>query len=192
MPFEFEPSKVVEGVMGIQPKVFGDERGHFLETFKRSEFEANGILVDWTQDNVSVSEAGILRGMHYQLSPYAQGKLVRASKGSLLDVMVDMRKGSPTYGKWDKYWITSRDRNMVWVPPGFAHAVLVLEDGTELHYKVSGAEWTPDAERGIRWDDPDLAIDWPSDVTPTLNDRDAGFPTLVDAENNFNYEDFVK
>jgi dTDP-4-dehydrorhamnose 3,5-epimerase len=186
MPFEFKRLEIPDVVLVI-PKVFGDERGFFMETFKKSDFEKFGIKGDWVQDNHSRSKKGVLRGLHYQLNPKAQGKLVRVVRGAVFDVAVDIRKGSPWYGKWVGVILSEENKYMLWVPPGFAHGVAVLEDDTELLYKVSGAEYSPEHDRAIRWDDPEIGIIWPI-REPILSEKDKNAPFLKDAENNFIYE----
>ena len=188
MPFEFKRLEIPDVIL-ITPKVFGDDRGFFMETFKRSEFEKYGINLDFVQDNHSKSKKGVIRGLHYQLNPKAQGKLVRVTRGVLIDVVVDIRKGSPYYGKWLSVELTEENKQMLWVPPGFAHGICTLEDQTELLYKATG-EYSPKDERGILWNDPDIGVEWPiSD--PELLERDARQPLLKDAENNFVYKEQI-
>ena len=179
MPFEFHPQPL-EGLVFIQPKAFGDPRGLFLERYKRSEFEAAGITQDFVQDNHSVSSRGILRGIHYQLPPKAQGKLVWVTQGTVWDVCVDLRKGSPTFGQWHGTELSGENHAMFYVPPGFGHGFVVLSDTAHFLYKCT-EEYDASAERGVRWDDPDLAIDWPlKDVL--VSTKDAALPPLRDAE----------
>ena len=185
MPFEFERLKIPDIIL-IRPKVFKDERGFFIETYKYSEFKKNGVNLDFVQDNHSRSKKGILRGLHYQMNPKAQGKLVRVVSGSLLNVAVDIRQGSPYYGKWVAVKITADNKYMLWVPPGFANGVYILEDDTELLYKVT-EEYSHENERGIIWNDPDVGIVWP-DANPMLSERDMKLPLLKDAENNFKFQ----
>jgi dTDP-4-dehydrorhamnose 3,5-epimerase len=169
----------------IEPFVFGDERGFFMETYKKSEFEKAGIKYDFPQDNHSRSAKGVLRGLHYQLKPYEQGKLVRCVKGRIWDVAVDIRKGSPTFGKWVAVELSEENKRMLWIPPGFAHGFVALEDGTEIIYKVT-KEYSPEHDRGIIWNDLTIGIEWPID-NPILSKKDASLPTLEEAENNFIY-----
>jgi dTDP-4-dehydrorhamnose 3,5-epimerase len=183
MPFTFTKLAIPEVVL-VEPKVFGDDRGFFMETFKESEFKDHGIAGDFCQDNHSLSSKGVLRGLHFQLDPHAQGKLVRVIRGKVFDVAVDIRKGSPTYGKWVSEELSSKNKRMLWVPQGFAHGVLVLEDDTELLYKVSGAEYNPEKERCILWDDPSINIDWPLKEV-LLSDKDKEAVELANVENNF-------
>ncbi|MCB9358700.1 dTDP-4-dehydrorhamnose 3,5-epimerase [Candidatus Woesearchaeota archaeon] len=185
MPFEFERQSIPEVIL-IRPKVFGDQRGFFMETWKKSDFEKNGIDIEFTQDNHSKSSKNVIRGLHYQKDPNSQGKIVRVVKGRLLDVAVDIRKGSPTYGKHVAIELTEENKCMLWVPPGFAHGICVLEDDTELLYKATG-EYAPADDRQILWNDPDIGIDWPI-MDPTLSEKDAKAPRLKDADINFTYE----
>lgn len=186
MPFNFKPLEIPD-LMLIEPKVFGDKRGFFMETFKLSDFRANGIYGDFVQDNMSRSQRGVLRGLHYQLSPKAQGKLVMTVKGAVFDVAVDIRKGSPYYGKWVAKELSEGNRLMFWIPPGFAHGFLTLSSYAEIVYKTT-EEYAPEYERGIIWNDPTIGIEWPS-VSPLLSERDAALPSLGDAEINFSYEE---
>lgn len=185
MPFEFERMDIPDIIL-VKPKVFGDDRGFFMETFKRSDFDKYGINLDFVQDNHSKSEGGVVRGLHYQLNPKAQGKLVRVSRGKLIDVVVDIRKGSPFYGKWLSVELSEENKHMLWVPPGFAHGVCILEDDTDLLYKATG-EYSLEHDRGILWNDPEIGVDWPID-DPSLSEKDMKQPLLKDAENNFVYE----
>jgi len=184
MPFEFQRLEIPEIVL-IKPKVFGDERGFFMETFKRSDFERFGIREEWVQDNHSRSKKGVLRGLHYQLNPKAQAKLVRVVKGAVFDVAVDIRKGSPTYGKWVSVILSEENKYMIYIPKGFAHGACTLADDTEIIYKVSDF-YSPEHEAGIIWNDPSLNIDWPV-KRPILSERDSKWPTLKRADNNFSY-----
>ncbi len=169
-------------VLLIEPRVFEDARGWFYESFNARAFAAaTGLDVTFVQDNHSRSARGVLRGLHYQLPPAAQGKLVRAVAGSILDVAVDVRRSSPTFGKWVAETLSAVNKRQLYVPAGFAHGFVALEDGTEVLYKTTDF-YTPDAERSIRWDDPDLAIGWPSELAPLLADKDAAAPLLRDAD----------
>lgn len=181
MPFEFERLEL-EGLVLIRPKVFRDERGFFLEFYKRSEFYKNGIEVEFLQDNHSASVKGTLRGLHYQKKPKVQGKLVRFVKGEIFDVAVDIRKGSKTFGKWFGIRLSEENQLMLWIPPGFAHGFLVLSDYAEVIYKVSHSEYSPGHDAGIRFDDPDLAIDWPikDPNLLILSEKDKRLPYLKD------------
>lgn len=176
MPFEFI-STTLDGVMLIQPKSFPDDRGEFAELYKHSDFVRGGIIKDFVQTNFSLSKQGVLRGLHYQAEPAAQAKLVQVVAGSAFDVAVDIRKDSPTFGKWVSVTLTAKERNMIYIPEGFAHGFLALEDNTKLMYNCT-AEYSPEHERGIVWNDPDLAITWPN-TAPILTERDAQFPTIA-------------
>lgn len=169
MPFEVSDLSLV-GVKLIQPKVFHDERGFFLETYKRSEFIAMGIHEEFLQDNYSCSQKNVLRGLHYQLEPFAQGKLVSVLSGAIFDVVVDIRPNSPTFKQWLSIELSAEKKNMLWVPTGFAHGFLSLVDETKVCYKVT-AEYSPAHERGIRWDNAELNITWPT-KTPLVAPRD--------------------
>ncbi len=163
--------------MLITPRLFPDERGFFLEFYKKSEFVANGITVDFVQDNHSKSTRGVLRGMHYQLPPFAQGKLVRVLQGSIYDVVIDIRAESPAFGKWEGHYLDDQNRNMLYVPGGFAHGFLVMSETAEVEYKVT-AEYSKEHERGIIWNDPQVGIDWPI-TNPILSDKDIKLPGVT-------------
>ena len=185
MPFEFEKLKL-EGVVLVKPKVFGDNRGFFLESYKKSDFFANGITVEFNQDNHSKSTKGVLRGLHYQAKPFGQAKLVRCSKGRIYDVAVDIRKNSPTFGEYVKVELSEENKHMLFIPDGFAHGFVVLSDEAELLYKASG-EYAPKADRGILWCDKDINIDWQIDFEPILSDKDKVQPLLK----NINKEELI-
>lgn len=170
MPFEFEKQKI-EGVILVKPKVFGDNRGFFMETYKKSDFFVNGITEDFVQDNHSKSTKGVLRGLHYQAKPYGQAKLVRCSKGRIYDVAVDIRKNSNTYGQYLKIELSEENKHMLFIPNGFAHGFVALTDEVELLYKTGG-EYVPSADRGILWSDEDINIDWEIDFEPILSEKD--------------------
>lgn len=176
MPFEFERQKIRDVIL-IKPKVFGDNRGFFMESYKKSEFYANGIDVEFNQDNHSKSTKGVLRGLHYQQEPYGQAKLVRCSRGRIYDVAVDIRPNSPTFGKYVKVELSEDNKKMLYIPVGFAHGFVALSDEVELLYKASG-EYNPQADRGILWCDKDIAIDWGIDFEPILSEKDKAQPTL--------------
>lgn len=184
VPFSFR-SLSIPGVIVVEPKKFPDSRGYFMETFKRSDFAAAGIREEFVQDNYSVSASATLRGLHYQKQPHSQGKLVWCLKGAIFDVAVDIRKESPTYGKWVSCELTSDNSHMIYVPPGFAHAFLVLSETAAVLYKCT-SEYAPDADRGIMWNDPDIGIQWPI-KNPILSEKDAKHPPLKLADNNFRY-----
>jgi dTDP-4-dehydrorhamnose 3,5-epimerase len=177
------------GVVIVEPQVFGDERGWFMESFNAARFEQG--LEDlglppagpFVQDNHSCSAAGVLRGLHYQLPPHAQGKLVRVVQGRAFDVAVDIRRGSAHFGRWTGVELTADNRRQLWIPPGFAHGFLALADDTHFLYKTTDV-YARDCERAIRWDDPDIAIVWPlpAGMAPRVADKDAQAPALAAAE----------
>jgi dTDP-4-dehydrorhamnose 3,5-epimerase len=174
----------LDGVLVIETDVFGDHRGFFTESYNRSRFHEAGITHDFIQDNHSYSaEAGTLRGLHYQLSPKAQTKMVRAIAGAIYDVVVDIRKDSPTFGEWVGVIISESNKRQILVPKGFAHGFCTLVPHTQVLYKVDEL-YSKDHDRGILWSDPDLAIDWPM-ANVVLSDKDKVHPQLRDAENNY-------
>ena len=175
MPFTFEPTDL-PGVVLITPRVFGDARGFFMETYKRSEFEAAGLDMPLAQENHSRSSAGTLRGLHYQGEPKAQGKLVRVLSGEIYDVAVDIRRGSPTLGRWLGVTLSAENRRSIYVPPGFAHGFCVTSPEAEVIY-LTTEEYAPELERGIPWNDPALKITWPI-ASPVLSPRDAQWPAF--------------
>jgi len=183
MPFEFIRLEIPDIVL-VKPKVLEDERGFFMEIYKASDFVKAGINNVFYQVNHSKSKKGVLRGLHYQLEPRAQGKLIRCIKGKIWDVAVDIRKGSPWFGKWVAVELSEENKYMLWIPPGFAHGFVALED-CEIIYKCT-EEYSPKLDRGIIWNDPDLNIPWPV-KDPILSFKDAKLPRLRDAEINFNY-----
>ena len=162
----------IPGVLILEPKVFGDERGFFMESFNQKAFdEAVGRHVEFVQDNHSRSAKGVLRGLHYQLPPHAQGKLVRVTSGRVFDVAVDVRRGSPSFGKWVGVELSAENHRQLWLPEGIAHGFIVLSDSADFLYKTTNY-YTPAAERCIRWDDPALGIAWPAAAAPTLSAKD--------------------
>lgn len=169
------------GVLILEPKVFGDERGFFFESFNQKTLaERAGIATPFVQDNHSRSARNVLRGLHYQIRQ-PQGKLVRVTAGEVYDVAVDIRKSSPAFGKWVGASLSAENKRMMWVPPGFAHGFLVLSDYAEFLYKTTDY-YAPEFERSIAWNDPDLAIDWPLDAEPQLSAKDKAGMALKDAE----------
>jgi dTDP-4-dehydrorhamnose 3,5-epimerase len=165
----------------IEPKVFGDSRGFFLESFNAREFaRATGVEARFVQDNHSRSQRGVLRGLHYQIDN-PQGKLVRVTQGEVLDVAVDIRRSSPTFGRWVATRLNADDHRQFWIPPGFAHGFLVLSESADFLYKTTDY-YNPAAERCIRWDDPDLAIDWGLETPPLLSAKDQAGAWLADAD----------
>jgi dTDP-4-dehydrorhamnose 3,5-epimerase len=186
MPFQIKKLEI-EGPLLIEPRVFIDERGFFMETYRRSEFRDAGIDVEFPQDNRSLSNYGVLRGLHYQLHPLAQGKLVHVIRGGVYDVAVDLRVGSPSFGMHIAQELTSENRLMLWIPEGFAHGFLSLEDNTELVYKCT-AEYSREHERGILYNSPELAIRWPVPESGVIvSGRDQMLPEFKGAEFNFRY-----
>lgn len=174
----------LEGVILIEPDVFLDSRGFFMESYHEGKFRAAGLEVTFVQDNHSLSvEAGVIRGLHYQLNPKAQAKLVRVVAGAIYDVVVDLRRNSPTFGRWQGFILTADNKRQLFVPKGFAHGFCTLVPNTEVVYKVDEF-YSPEHDRGIRWDDPELGIDWPTS-RPILSDKDRKLPLLRDAELNF-------
>ncbi|MCM2505772.1 dTDP-4-dehydrorhamnose 3,5-epimerase [Aureimonas altamirensis] len=175
-------------VLEVKPRKFGDDRGFFAETYNRERFHDHGVAIDWMQDNQSFSaEAFTLRGLHYQEPPFAQDKLVRVLKGRILDVAVDIRTGSPQFGRWVSLELSADDFNQILVPAGFAHGFLTLEPDTEVFYKVS-ARYSAEHDRSIRFDDPDIGIDWPLEGrTPILSAKDAAAPRLSQIQTPFVY-----
>ncbi len=167
----------IPDVLLIEPKVFGDARGFFLESFNQKAFnEATGTQHQFVQDNHSRSTQGVLRGLHYQLPPHAQGKLVRVVSGAVFDVAVDIRKNSPTFGQWVGEVLSADNHRQLWIPPGFAHGFLVLSETAEFLYKTTNY-YAPEHERCIAWDDPLIGIRWPTELAPKLSSKDqAGLP----------------
>jgi len=184
MPFKAERLRI-PGLLLLVPRSFEDSRGCFFETYRQSDFEALGIKNIFVQSNHAISRRGVLRGLHYQVPPSPQGKLLRVVSGEIFDVAVDIRKGSPTYGNWASVILSGENRSIFWIPPGFAHGYLALTDHAEVLYSTT-CEYDPRAERGIRWDDPSLAIAWPP-LNPQVNDRDRELPLLGEADNTFTY-----
>jgi dTDP-4-dehydrorhamnose 3,5-epimerase len=173
----------LQGVLILEPKVFGDDRGFFFESFNQRAFDAAvGRHVEFVQDNHSRSARGVLRGLHYQLEPHAQGKLVRVVQGSAFDVAVDLRRGSATFGRWFGVRLDAQQQRQLWIPPGFAHGFLALEDDTHFLYKTTDY-YAKDCERAIAWNDPTLAIDWPDlGMSPLLAPKDAAAPQFAQAD----------
>ncbi len=166
------------GLIVVQPRALLDNRGEFFETYKRSEYAANGVTEDFVQDNHSVSVQGVLRGLHWQRSPHAQGKLVRVVVGAVWDVAVDLRADSPTFGTWFGIELSAQNRTQLYIPAGFAHGFVTLSDTAEFLYKCT-AEYDRASEAGIRWDDPDLGITWPAvSVDYIVSEKDALLPRL--------------
>ena len=172
----------IAGVKVVEPQVFGDSRGFFMETWQREKFAAAGLDVAWDQDNHSRSARGVLRGLHYQ-TPNPQGKLARVVAGAVYDVVVDIRRSSPSFGKWFGVELSADNYRMLWAPPGVAHGFLVISESADFLYKCSGL-WAPADEKAIRWDDPQLAIDWPlaPGQQPSQSAKDQAAVFLADAD----------
>jgi dTDP-4-dehydrorhamnose 3,5-epimerase len=177
----------IADVVIIEPAVFKDDRGWFMESFNEAKFHgaltALGLSVPraFVQDNHSCSQAGVLRGLHYQLGPHAQGKLVRVTQGAAFDVAVDIRKGSPTFGQWVGVELTAENMRQLWIPEGFAHGFVALQDNTHFLYKTTDT-YAKDCERSIVWNDPSIGIEWPLQAQPNLAPKDAQAPRLKDAD----------
>jgi len=184
MPFAFKSLEIPELIL-IEPKPFPDDRGIFFESFKKSDFANNKINTIFVQDNFSHSIQYVLRGLHYQKSPNAQAKLVTVFRGEIFDVAVDIRKGSPTYGKWLGVTLSEKNHKILYIPEGFAHGFCVTSNEADVLYKVNN-EYSPQREGGIIWNDPTLNIKWPTD-TPIVSKKDAELPTLENSDNNFSY-----
>jgi dTDP-4-dehydrorhamnose 3,5-epimerase len=180
MPYTVTKTALPE-VLVLSPRVFGDARGFFFESFNARDFaEATGLSVEFVQDNHSKSARGVLRGLHYQIQ-HPQGKLVRVVQGAVFDVAVDLRKSSSTFGKWVGEVLSADNNKQLWVPPGFAHGFVVLSDSAEFLYKTTDY-WFPEHERSLLWSDPTVAIDWPIDFAPQLAAKDAAGMLLAEAE----------
>lgn len=165
----------------LTPRVFGDDRGFFLESWNAKTFAEAGLDIPFVQDNHSRSAKGVLRGLHYQLSN-PQGKLVRVTQGAVFDVAVDIRRSSPDFGRWTGHVLSADNKAMLWIPPGFAHGFLVLSDSADFLYKCTTL-YDPPSDRGIAWDDPEIGVQWPLDgMTPLLSAKDAAAPRLATAE----------
>ncbi|MDG9889550.1 MULTISPECIES: dTDP-4-dehydrorhamnose 3,5-epimerase [Pseudomonas] len=172
----------IPDVILFTPKVFGDDRGFFYESFNAKVFsESTGLRPTFVQDNHSRSVKGVLRGLHYQLPPHAQGKLVRVAQGEVFDIAVDIRRSSPTFGKWVGAVLSAENKNQLWIPPGFAHGFVTLSDTAEFLYKATDF-YSPASERCIAWDDPEVGIDWPINLTPSLSGKDQLGVALASAE----------
>ena len=189
---KFKKTKTsIEGVYIVEPTVFGDNRGYFMETYNKADFEEIGLNYDFIQDNQSKSKKGVLRGLHFQ-KKNSQAKLVRCIKGEVFDVAVDLRPGSKTYGKWEGIILTEENKKMFMIPRGFAHGFLVLSDEAEFAYKIDN-DYTPEAEGGLAWNDADVAIDWPfGDINPKdllTSEKDAKWPSLNELKETDLYKD---
>lgn len=186
MPFEFQ-RLVIPGLILIKPRVFGDERGFFAETYMESDFAAAGIDSKFAQDNESLSGPNVVRGLHFQTPPYAQSKLVRVARGEVFDVAVDIRKGSPWYGKWAGASLSSENHHILFIPAGFAHGFAVTSpDGALVEYKM-GDVFSQENESGIRWDDLDLKVVWPLD-NPVVSESDQGLQSFREFDSPFSFD----
>jgi dTDP-4-dehydrorhamnose 3,5-epimerase len=181
-PMSGDGIELLPGLLVIEPQVHADARGHFFESFNAQGFaETVESGLEFVQDNQSRSAQDVLRGLHYQLAPRAQGKLVRVVRGAVFDVAVDIRRSSPAFGSWFGIELSEDNFKQLWIPPGFAHGFLALTDPADLLYKVT-AYYSPEHDRSIRWDDPDIGIEWPIDGEPILSEKDASAPYLAEAD----------
>ena len=185
--FKFNETKI-KGVYIIEPKVFGDNRGYFMETYNKEHFAEAGLTMNFVQDNESSSSKGVLRGLHFQ-TKHTQGKLVRVTKGEVFDVAVDLRKGSPTYGQWEGVVLSAENKKQFYIPEGFAHGFLVLSDHAIFNYKCTDF-YCPEGEGGVLWNDPDIGIEWPLEGIDNiiLSEKDKVHPTLKDLNVPFQYK----
>jgi dTDP-4-dehydrorhamnose 3,5-epimerase len=186
MPFTFEKLSIPDVVL-ITPTVLKDHRGYFYEMYKSSEYRKLGIAKDFVQDGYSMGKKGVVKGLHYQLNPMAQGKLMHVVSGRAIEFVVDIRNGSPYFGKWTSAELSGENKKILWIPEGFAGGIAILEDETLLFYKTT-SEYSKTHERGILWNDPAIGIKWPEIANPILSEKDAVHPTLKEAEMNFNYK----
>jgi dTDP-4-dehydrorhamnose 3,5-epimerase len=184
MPFKFSELEIPDVIL-VKPLPFKDDRGVFVELYRYSDFARAGIREYFLQDNYSKSRKNVLRGLHYQKGPMAQGKLVHCLQGRILDVAVDIRKGSPTYGHWVSTELSGDNNLMLYIPPAFAHGFVVLSNLADVMYKCT-EEYNPENDRGIIWNDPDININWPV-KKPILSEKDRRLPLLKDADNNFRH-----
>lgn len=185
MPFQFRQLAIPEVIL-VEPQRFGDPRGFFMETYQFGTFAANGIAPHFVQDNHSRSAQGVLRGLHYQKDPFAQGKLLKVIIGEIFDVAVDIRRGSPTFGQWVGEQLSAENGRLLYVPPGFAHGFCVLSESADLIYKTTNY-YHPESDRGIIWNDPQIGIEWPINQ-PVLSAKDKNLPLLAEADFNYLYE----
>lgn len=176
----------IEGLLVIEPQVFADERGFFMEAYSRNRYHEAGIDVEFIQDNLSVSKKGVLRGLHYQAPPFDQGKLVSVLRGRVMDVVVDIRTGSPTYGKYVMVELSALNHRQFWIPAGFAHGFVALEDDTIFAYKCTNV-YSKEHDRGIRYDDPALGIEW-AVADPIVSEKDRQHPLLAEIQPEFVYQ----
>lgn len=176
----------IPGLLEIVPNVFEDDRGYFYESFNKEIYQGIGIKLSFVQDNQSLSHTGVLRGLHFQNPPYAQGKLVRVVTGAVLDVVLDIRKGSPTYGQHHSVELTEENKKLFWVPPGFAHGFKVLRDNTIFSYKCTDV-YNKDSEGSVRWNDPELGIDWGDVSNPIMSAKDIEAPLFSELDSQFKF-----
>jgi dTDP-4-dehydrorhamnose 3,5-epimerase len=177
----------LEGVLIVEPDIFGDHRGWFMETYTESKFHEQGLQLKFVQDNQSFSATkGTLRGLHYQINPKAQTKLVRCTKGAIFDVAVDIRKGSPSYGKWFGIELTADNKKQLLIPKGFAHGFMTLTDSVEVQYKCD-EQYSSECDGGILWNDPEIGVEWPMHIQPVLSAKDEKALSLKDSSHNFVY-----
>lgn len=176
----------ISGLLIIEPKVFGDERGFFVETYNEPRYKEMGISGNFVQDNLSKSKKGVLRGLHYQAPPFEQGKLVTVLSGAVLDVAVDIRHGSPTFGEYVSVELTAENKKQFWIPAGFAHGFVTLEDDTVFAYKCTNI-YSPENDRGVKYDDPAIGIEWPDVGELTISEKDQNQPILQDITKEFVY-----
>jgi len=186
MPFTFKKIEEFSGLTIVKPAVFEDDRGFFMETFSFREFSKIGLKNNFVQNNHTKSVRGVLRGLHYQLEPMAQTKLVRCIEGEIFDVVVDIRRGSPSYGRWFGIGLSETNKKMLYIPRGFAHGFAVLSEEAQVIYMVD-KHYSPEHDKGILWSDPDLGIEWPLNQ-PTLSEKDKVHPKFSESEVNFFYE----
>ena len=183
---QFTKTKIPD-LLIIEPQVFADDRGYFFESYNIEKFNEAGINVEFVQDNESKSDKGVLRGLHFQNPPYEQGKLVRVIKGAVLDIAVDIRIGSPTFGEWEAVKLSGENKKQLWIPPGFAHGFVTLEDNTLFAYKCTNL-YNKDSEGSILWNDADLDIDWGIE-NPSLSGKDIKAPVFKALESKFNFKE---
>ena len=186
MPFKKFIKLAIPDIVMIEPQIFPDSRGFFMELYKRTDYLANNIPYDFVQANISMSRRGVVRGLHYQLKPMEQGKLVTVVKGRIIDVAVDIRKGSPWFGRYVAVELSSRDPKIIWIPPGFAHGFQALKDNTLVLYLVT-KEYSKEYERCIKWNDDEIGIEWPIKEDIILSTKDRKCPPLKKADTNFIY-----
>ena len=181
----------IEGLLIVKPQIFGDERGFFVETYNKKRYQESGVEPEFVQDNFSKSSKGVLRGLHFQKPPFAQGKLVQVIVGKVLDVAVDIRYGSPTFGEWVSVELSAEDKKQFWIPEGFAHGFVALEDDTIFNYKCTNF-YAPESEGAIAWDDKDLNVDWQLEkygiAEPIVSEKDQKNSALKDIDSNFIYK----